>query len=66
MDRITFKNIRVAYYLGIFALVLNALPQAKIFLSPFFNIKLLGGFTILEVIALLTAVGAIMAYQRKL
>lgn len=60
-----YKNWRTLYYLGILAIVVNALPTAREYLAPVFNFEVVKGIDIIAVIALLTGIGAFMAYQRK-
>jgi len=64
MDRQTQKILRNSYYVGIFLLILYVLPYGRM-LDPILNFNL-GGFKIIEGIAVLVALGALFAYKRRI
>ena len=58
-------SMRSAYYLGIGLLVLNALPMAREYLGSIFDYQISPGLTVVTVVAVLVAVGAFFAYNRR-
>jgi len=62
----TLLNLRTAYYVGILMLVINTMPAIRDFFAGILDYEFVSGFSVIFVIALLTAIGAIAAYNRKL
>lgn len=65
MDLKTHRTVRGLYYGGILILILNVFPLSKGYLDIFLGKEIVGDMTILMLIALFTAVGALMAFNRK-
>ena len=66
MKTSTYNIIRNLYYLGIFILVLYALPAVKFIVDdiyPILNVELFPKFPLISIIALGTGVGAFMAFK---
>ena len=61
-----YLKLRNAYYAGIFALVINAIPMLRERLAFLFDFEITSGINAVTVIAVLTAIGAIAALNRKL
>ena len=68
MNRSTYERIRIAYYSGIFLLVLNALqrvPLVEKYVMPVFNYELITGMPIITMIAIAVGIGAFMAWRYR-
>jgi hypothetical protein len=63
---ISYREIRILYYVGIALLVANTLPAARKFLSVVFDFEPITGISLITIIAVLTGIGAFLAYKRKL
>jgi hypothetical protein len=66
MELKTFRTLRTTYYIGILLLILNTLPQSQKYLGVIFNKDVFSGMTVIMLIALIVAFGALMAFNRKL
>lgn len=68
MRQQTYQQIRAAYYIGIFLLVLYALPAlplVKELLYPLMNYEILTNLPIVSIVAIATGVGAFAAYKYR-
>lgn len=68
MNRQSYERIRVAYYLGIFLLVINALykvPLVEKYIMPIFNYELIKGMPLITMIAIAVGFGAFLAFRYR-
>jgi len=68
MDAKSYDRIRKAYFLGIFLLVLYALPKVPLiqeYVYPILNFELLTNTPLISLIAILTGIAAFAAYKYR-